>query len=244
MSTAPKKLWDIYEGLKNQFLFHNDINSIYILLALYDLEENISNIRPKYTCTKSIKRRIKYILKNRTNRELIARNISILIHEDINRLELCFYLEGYKYGYNNKKWVDRLEKKAIEIYGLEGLYNNNYLFHYDFSNLDVIELRRALRREIDSKEKKDRQIEGLVYTFCNKIIKKKIKDLDKYVDKQLMIDFNPYNYSIKEEDYKLKEEEQDKIYHSIVSIIIKNVKDIYKDASWYAINDRVLKRYI
>ena len=65
MTTKPMKLFELYDGLKNNFLFNNDINSIYFLLALYDLEENISNIFPQYICRKSIKRRVKYILSKK-----------------------------------------------------------------------------------------------------------------------------------------------------------------------------------
>ena len=35
---------DLYEGLKHNFLFKNDLNSIHILLNLYDIEDNIRNI--------------------------------------------------------------------------------------------------------------------------------------------------------------------------------------------------------
>lgn len=244
MATSYAKVWDIYEGLKNKFLFKNDINSIYILLTLYDLEENIRNIYPRYTSTRKIKKRIKYILKNHKNPDLIAHNISLLIHEDINRLELCFYLEGYKFGYMNNKWVNKLEEKTIQKYGLDKIYKDNFLFHFDCSDIEIREINLAIRREIDAIERKNRQLEDLVYTFANKVIKKKIINIDRYIDKQLKMDFNVLNFCIKEENYKLKEEELDKVYNSIVSVLLKNVKNIYKDASWYAINDKVKSRYL
>ncbi|MTI47801.1 hypothetical protein [Sporosalibacterium faouarense] len=244
MATEPIKLWELYDGLKNKFLYNNDINSIYILLALYDLEENISNIYPQYICRKSIKRRIKYILSNKENKEDFAQNISCLIHEDINRIELCFYLEGYKSGYNDSRWVNILEKKAIEILGIEGIYKNNALFHFISGNSEIKELRKKLRDEIENKERKNRYIETLVYTFANKIIKKKLENIDEYIDKQLKMDIYSESFNINEVSYKMEEEELDKVYHSIVKLLIKNLKNIYKESCWMAINDRVIKRYV
>ena len=243
MDTASVNMWDMYEGLKNKFLFQNDLNSIYILLALYDLEENIANIYPKYMCKNEIRRKIKYILKNREDGDIIAHNLSIVLHEDINRLELCFYLEGYKHGYACNKWVNKLEEMALEVIGLEKMYNASFLFHFDFSNLQVKNLYSKCRREIEYKEKKEKYIERLVYVFSNKIIKRKITELDRFVNKQLKMDFELYNIKIKEIDHKLKDEEVDKIYHTIVSILVKKMKSIYKDAFWFAVNDKVLKRY-
>ncbi|RKD34667.1 hypothetical protein [Thermohalobacter berrensis] len=244
MTTSPVNLWEIYEGLKYRFLFNSDINSIHMLLSLYDLEENINNIYPRYISTNKIKNKIKHILKNKNNNDIIAQNISSLIHEDISRLELCFYLEGYKYGFYNNRWINALEEKAVRIQGLEKLYKSKYLFHFDFNHKEIHKLHDKFMKEIDSKEKKDKYISNLVYTFSNKIIKKKVKEFDKYIDKQLKMDFTPYNFTIKEENYSLRESELDKIYKAIVNVLIKNLKKIYKDASWYAINDKVLRRYL
>lgn len=242
MSSNATKLWEIYEGLKNRFLFNNDINSIYMLLSLYDLEENISNIYPKYICLNNIKRRIKNVLTERNDKEKIAMNISYLIHEDINRIELCFYLEGYKYGYYNNKYVNILEERALNLLSYEEMYNKRYLFHYNFT--DVKDIKIKLKNEIDKIERNDKEIERLVFTFCNKVIKKKINNLDKYINKQLILDFSPYDFKIIDENYELNEYEVDKIYHGIVNLLIKNLKRIYKDASWFALNDKVLKRYL
>lgn len=244
MATKPMKLLELYDGLKNNFLFNNDLNSIYFLLSLYDLEENISNIYPQYICRKSIKRRIKNILKNKENKDDIAQNISYLIHEDINRIELCFYLEGYKYGYNNNRLVNILESKTIEIFGVEGILKNSNLFHFINGNSEILELRNEIRKGIENLERKNRFIEGLVYAFSNKVIKKKLINIDKYIDKQLKMDILPGSLNINEVSYKLEDEELDKVYHSIVKLLIKNLKNIYKEACWLALNDRVIKRYL
>lgn len=246
MSTSAIKLWELYDGLKNQFLFNNDINSIHILLSLYDLEENISNIYPKYICSKNIRHRIKTVLNNNENKDIIAQSITRIIHDDINRIELCFYLEGYKYGFFNNNWVNIIEKRALEVFNIEKIYEQNYLFHFNIKDKKAKGIRNSIRKEIDMKENRDKDIHKMVNDFCEKVIKKKIINLDKYVDKQLKLDFNIYNqnFNIKEECYKLDETHINKVYSAIVQVLTRNLKNIYKDACWYALNDKVLKRYV
>ncbi len=243
MEALSVKTRDMYRGLRDKFLFGNDINSIYILLALYDLEENISSIYPKYMSKNDIKKKIKYVLMNRDDNEIIARSLSGIIHEDINRLELCFYLEGYKHGFTNKKWTNIIEKKALDLFGLEELYNRTHLFHFNTSNKFIDDFKKRCKREIDNREKRDRYIEALIYTFANKVIKRKIIELDKYINKQIKIDFDSYDIKIGEEKHYLNDEEIDKIYFSIVNSLIKKMKIIYKEAFWYAVNDKVLGMY-
>ena len=243
MEATSVKTRDMYKGLRDKFLFSNDINSIYILLALYDIEENISSISPSYMSKSDIKRKIKYVLANREDGDIISQNLSIAIHEDINRLELCFCLEGYKHGFSSKKWTNIIENKALELYGFEKLYQKTHLFHFDTSNKTMNELKKKCKKELDIKERKDRYIETLVYTFSNKIIKKKIIELDKYIDKQIRMNFEFYDIKLGEDKYNLRDEEIDKVYLSIVNSLIKKMKIIYKEAFWYAVNDKVLGMY-
>jgi len=241
MTVAAIKLYEIYEGLKNRFLFDSDINSIHILLSLYDLEENISNIYPKYICLNNVKRKIKNILSYRSDSDLISKNIAYLLHEDINRIELCFYLEGYKNGYYDTKYVNLLEERALEIYNVKELYERRFLFHFNKSKVNNI--KKSFLKEIDTLERKNKEINKLVNKFSSKVIRKKLANLDNILDKQLKLDFTPYDFNIKEERFNLSIDEVDKIYRGIVNLLIKDLKRIYKDSSWYALNDRVLKRY-
>ncbi len=243
METFSVKTRDMYRGLRDKFLFSNDINSIYILLALYDLEENISSIYPIYMSKSDIKKKIKFVLSNRDDSEIISSNLSDIIHEDINRLELCFYLEGYKHGYANKKWANIVEKKALDIYGLEEIYKKNHLFHFNSSDKSIDDMKKRCKGEINHRERRDRYIESLVYTFTNKIIKRKIVELDKYINKQLRMNFEYNDIHISEEKHYLQEEEIDKVYITIVTALIKKMKIIYKEAFWYAVNDKVLGMY-
>lgn len=115
MALSNSKVCDIYEGLKYKFLFNNDINCMHILLNLYELENNINNIFPKYISIRRLRKNIRKALRDRRGNDLIAYNLGELIHEDINKLELLIYIEGYKAGYLNKKHVNVLEKHNFKI---------------------------------------------------------------------------------------------------------------------------------
>ena len=243
MSSA-NKVRDIYQGLTDQFLYDDDLNSIYMLLALYDIEENISNICPIYTYSKDIRYKIKNILKHREDAEVISQNLSIIVNEDMNKLELCFYLEGYKHGFNSFKYINYLEDKTLCILNVSDLYEAQYLFHFDTTNSSINEFKEDCFKHLDKQNEKNKHMEELITTFTGKVIKKKISNLGNYVERQLRINFDIYNFSIGEVDYKLTEEEVDKLYNLILKTLTNHLKKIYKDAFWYAINDKVLMRYM
>ncbi len=62
MVLAKENLGQLYDGLKYNFLYNNDINSIHILLNLYDLEDNMINICPKYITTREIRKKNQKII--------------------------------------------------------------------------------------------------------------------------------------------------------------------------------------
>src|SRR5699024_415590 len=136
--------YDIYEELKYNFLFNNDINCIHILLNLYDLENNINNIFPKYVSIHYLRKRISRLLQDRPGNHLIAYNLGELIHEDVNRLELFLHLEGYKYGYLNNEEINTLENKTLKYFKVSDLYNMKYLFQFDTKNAEIEEYKNLL----------------------------------------------------------------------------------------------------
>lgn len=236
------KTRDMYMGLKDKFLYNNDLNSIYILLALYDVEENISNIYPSYMCLNDIKKKIKSILKNRVDSEHIAHNIGVIIHEDINRLELCFYLEGYKDGHKNLKYTNLLEKEVIKNYGIDYIYRTD---GYSLFGNDEItaEIKESCFESIDSNREKQEDIAKLTDEFIDKIVKKKIENLDQQIEKQLKMEFDIHDIRIEEVSYTLKEDEVEKINSLLLDNINEHLDMVYKEAFWKAVNDKVFKRY-
>ena len=243
MVLAKVNLYEIYEGLQYNFLYNNDINSIHILLNLYDLENNMTNICPKYISTNEIRKKVKKVLKNRKDKQLISNNIALLIHEDIDRLELILYLEGYKNGYYHSKWVNILEDEAIKHYSVDEIYEKNFLFHYDTSTKDIKKVKDNFELEIDDEEKETAYLHNFINTYCEKVVKRKIFNLNMYIDKQLTIEYNHDKMNIQEEGSYLSTNELNKIYKLVVKTIIKNTIRMYKDASWFGVNDKVLNRY-
>ncbi|MBZ2173981.1 hypothetical protein K8M07_01765 [Schnuerera sp. xch1] len=244
MVLAKVDLWKLHDGLLYNFLYNNDIDSIHILLNLYDIETNMTNIYPKYRCTTKIRKRLKRLLIPRKDRQLVSYNVGMLIHEDIDRLELALYLQGYKNGYYNNRWVNILEDETIKHFKFEEIYDKNFLFHYDTSLVGIKRIKKDLWNEIDVEEKESKYVHDFIISYCDKVIKKKIYNLNSFIDKQLTIDYSLKEPNIQEEESLLSTKELNKIYTAVKKTIIKNVINMYKDASWFGINDRVLNRYL
>jgi hypothetical protein len=234
---------DLYEGLKHNFLFKNDLNSIHILLNLYDIEDNIRNIYPKYVSIKFLKNSIARILKERRGNQLIALNLGELLHEDINRLELLLYLEGYKNGFINIKEANKLEDLTVKTYPINELYYQKYLFHFEAGTDSVIEFKEEVFFNLEQYELKSNHLSSLIGKYCEKIIRSKVFSLNKYLDKQLTIDYSDEYTHITEDDTLLTTDELSNINSEVVKIINRNGMRLYKDAYWNGLNDRVLKRY-
>lgn len=231
------------EGLKYNFLYKSDINSIHILLNLYDIEDNIKNIYPKYVSTENVKKHIRRILRNKNGKDLIALNLCDLISEDINRLELYIYLEGYKKGYFDNCGANLLENHIISHVSIEEIYNSNYLYHFEMEDKKVLEIRNYFYNKLESMEREANNLEELIKDYSDQLIKRKILNLNKYLDKQLTIEYSSTNYNIKEDNSLLTTEELKLIYFETVKVIFKSGLRLYKKSYWYGINDRVLRRY-
>lgn len=242
MVLARKDLSKICKVLQYNFLYENDINSIHILLNLYDLEANMANIYPKYISTRAIRKRVKRQLIYKKDREFISNNIALLLHEDVDRLELVLYLEGYKNGYHNLKWANALEEKTINFFDLEQIYDKKFLFHHDTYFKVIRKFKENFEDKIKEEEKQKKFLNDFVNTYCDQIIKRKVYTLNINIDKQLAMDFDFNKMNIREEPL-LTTNELNKMYKIIVDTIIKNIINIYIDANWFGINDRVLNRY-
>lgn len=243
MALFNDSFYDIYEGLKYNFLFNNDLNSIHILLNLYDIEDNIRNIFPKYVSIKFLRNQISRFLKDRRGNQLIALNLGELIHEDINRLELLLYLEGYKEGYVNVKEANDLEKITVKSYSVNELYYRKYLFHFEANTEETINLKEKLFTKLNHKENTSNRLQGLINDYFENVIKNKVFSLNKYLDKQLTIEYDSNSTTITEDDTLLTNEDLTLLYNEVKKIISRNGMRLYKDAYWNGINDRVLKRY-
>ena len=129
---------DIKNYLVENFLYNNETDCINILLNIYNIEESIENIFPRYVSLENLRLDIIKLYKEKRGIELIARNLSSLIHDDINRLELYLYLEGYRRGFNSSKLINKLEMIALNYLSIEELYSRKKLYNYEFKNKDVV----------------------------------------------------------------------------------------------------------
>ena len=243
MALLDSNAYDIYDKLKYKFLFNNDINCIHILLNLYDLENNINNIFPNYISINNLRKNISKLLIDRRGNHLIAYNLGEVIHEDINRLELFLYLEGYKYGFLDNKDVNQLEDITIKYYSIPDLYNMKYLFHFNTKEEEIREFKNRFFDNIEKEEKTNKRLNAIMTKYISNIIQPKVFSLNKYLDKQLSIDIGLDGPNIKEDETLLTFDELKTIYDEVLRIILKDGYRIYLKACWNGLNDRVLKRY-
>ena len=243
MALSDPKMYDLYEGLKHNFLFNNDVNCIHILLNLYDLENNINNIFPKYISIRQLRKNIRKALKDRRGNHLIAYNLGELIHEDINRLELLIYLDGYKSGYLNKKYVDILENISLKYFSVSEIYNMKYLFHFDDSINEVDEFKSNIYEHLLKEKTTQSVLEETIEKYTENILKPKILSLNKYLDKQLAIEYQSKPPYFRDEESLLTLEELKVVYKEVVNIITRNANKLYNDSYWNGLNDRLIMRY-
>ncbi len=243
MTVCTNSTYDIYDGLKHNFLYNKDINCIHILLNLYELEDNIRNIYPKYISIRYLRNHISRFLKHKKGNQMIAMNLGELIHEDINRLELFLYMEGYKHGFYNNRLVNILEGITIKYYSIDELYSIKYLFQFETINEEVLEFKEKCYSEIDGDKLKNNYIYENINDYCLAVVKNKIFSLNKYLDKQLTMDYSSNILNIKEDSTLLTRDDLNSIYGEVLKIVVKNGLNLYKEAYWNGLNDRVLKRY-
>ena len=187
MALVNKNMSSIYDGLIHKFLYKNDINSIHILLNLYDIESNITNICPKYITISKLKKRINNFLKERKDNHFISLNLSQLIHDEINRLELYIYLEGYKYGYYNNYWVNKVEKITLKNMCVEKLYDLKYLYHFGTNIPEIIDVKKQVSKDIHEDEKANKFLYDKVVKYSNTILKRKVLNLNSFLDRKSVV---------------------------------------------------------
>src|SRR5699024_2234691 len=124
-------------------------------------------------------------------------------------------------------------------YSLEELYSLKYLFHFETNIKGVIEIKETLFKELASRRDDSTNYIGTIQEYCDYVIKPKVFSLNKYLDKQLIMETKRNGINIVEDDYLLTKGDLNKIYREVIKMVIKNGLKLYKDAYWNGINDRV-----
>ncbi len=237
-----QKSKEIYRGLKNRFLYENDLNSIYVLLALYDLEENINSIRPRYISLSDIKLKVGEFLQKREKAESTVHNISVVLHEDINRLELCFYLEGYKDGYNSKRLANVLEYEIIKMYGIGFTYKRDNL-RYILNDDNFTELKESFTDIMGANFENQTYMNTLADRFIHRIMMNKLFNLEEYMAGQFSYNTDMNEFEAELSAYRLNEIELKSIERYLNDEIKPHLNRLYQESLWAAVNDRVFNRY-
>lgn len=222
---------DLYKELEYNFLYKSDINSIHILLNLYDLDKNIRNIYPKYISKKNLKNNLLKIFPDRNDKCNVCTFLSNLLHEDINRLELYICLEGYKNGHFNKLLANRLENVTIKNLGTEELYSREYLYHYKLDEDNIGDVIEELKKEVTKKIEED-ELGEVVSDFYTRMISPNILGINE------KIEINQLGM-----ENKLSKREIKKLDIFILNMLLSNMESLYRESYWFGLNDRVLKRY-
>ncbi|EFI42237.1 MULTISPECIES: hypothetical protein [Peptoniphilus] len=237
---------DIKRYLIEKFLYDNDSESINILLNMYDVDNSIETICPTYISLKHLKKDIIKFLKHKEGKELIAYNLSNLIHNDVNRFELFLYLEGYRAGSNAVKNINKLEIITFKNYNIEDLYYRRTLFNYEVKDNEVLKLKENMLKDLKRDSKVRRTIYDIVFKFNLHLLKRKVFNLNAHVDKQLVLNFDITDESdvkFKETNSHLSKKELYGLDRKIVRFLCIDAMRIYENAYWEGVNDKVLKRY-
>lgn len=172
---------------------------------------------------------------------MILRALTGLINDDVNRLELSVYIDSYSSGYQDDFWVNRLENLAIKSLPIEDICGKAILFHESKSKI-ALQMRDELIQTLDSDLDNYERLKKITFTYCERVIKKKVYNLNEYLDNQLTIDYVNDATVIRKEEF-LTIPELTNIYQKLIAIYMSSMIKIFRNAYWYGMNDRVLNRY-
>ncbi|MDO5713207.1 MAG: hypothetical protein Q4Q07_02130 [Tissierellia bacterium] len=242
-STDIVKLKDIKRVLSQKFLFENDVTCIQILLNIYNIEDSIENVFPSYISLKHLKKDIRRFLRNKDGKELIAYNLSQLIHDDINRFELYLYLEGYRNGFHCPKCANRLEILTFHHFTVEELYGMKTLFQYETKRKDILAFKDTIFKGIEDDIKVNKFLKNVIYRYNRTILRKKIYNLNNHLDRQLMINYESSDEKFTETNNILTQGELKGLNRKLTRFLFLDGLRIYQNAYWHGVNDQVINRY-
>lgn len=236
---------DVKRNLLYKFLYRGDSECMQILLNIYNLEERIENINPSYMSLKTLRQDVSEFLKRKEGGDLIAGNLSQLIHDDINRFSLFVYLEGYRQGVRASSAANELEMLTLKYYSVSDLYSMKTLFHYEYDNPEI----RAFKTNVFKQKIHQKFISGFLREqliwYHRRVLKQKIYELNTHVDRQMMINYESEDNhkKFRESDNHLTSVELYTLNKKLMNFLYRECYRVYQMAYWNGINDLVLKRY-
>lgn len=235
---------NLSNSLKKKFLYNNDINSIHLLINLYETEENIGNVFPSYLSMASLRKIVKRFLRGRPGNDLAAKNISSLLHNDINRLELLIYLEAYKGGYRSFKYANKLEKILLDEEDVKTIYSKREIREKIDKNKEISLLKEEILENLKNEARKSIIFNRLISTYNKRIIKPKLYKINKSLDKQVkMVEDDKGKTVLKYETKPFTRKELSDLYRKLSRIISEDGMRVLADAHWSGLIEKVLRRY-
>lgn len=233
----------ITKSLKKKFLYENDINSMHLLLNLYEIEDDIGSMYPEYTSLGNLRKYLSRNLRYRKGYELAAKNLAELIHDDLNRFELYIYLESYRAGYKSTKYVNLIEKILLTYVDVNVLYTKRYFQNYLLNNPELDKYEKEIREAIKTEIEGSDSFRRITNTFTKRIIKGKLLELNRYLDRQLTMVENEKRTVIQYESRPFQRDELISLYRKICKLMRDDALRIFEDAYWRGMIDKVLSRY-
>lgn len=235
------RLQHVEKSLEYNFLYKSDADSIHLLLSMLDNKHRYANLRPKYTLMKYLSTALKRTLNERKDREYILLAMKRLINDDVNRFELSIVIDAYSQGYYDDRWVDRVERCALEMFSSEELSRRKILFQ-ETKNGKAMGVKSDLFHELKEETEIYHNLRKLSSAYGKRVLRHKIYQLNHYLDKQIVMDYDNLA-CLKVEENNLNIRELNHIYNKFNQYLYRNIAKVYKDAFWNGINDAVLERY-
>ncbi len=235
---------EISNSLKKKFLYENDINSIHILINLYEANENLRNIFPKYMSLCKLRKIIGQQIRGRQGIDLASKNIADLIHDDFTRFELLLYLEGFKKGNITCKYVDEIEKIILSTSEIGQIYSKSFIKEKIKNNHEINALKEEAYNKIKNELINNESYKIFIGNFNKKIIKPKLFSINRKLDKQLKIDEDGQGKPvIKFESKMFSKKELSKLYKKLVLLVYDDGLNVLLEGYWSGLVERVLRRY-
>lgn len=237
------QLHTVKSQLEHRFLFQGDMQSIRLVLNFYELD-NMWRFRPTYLSMNELEKDIRRCLRYRAGSEIIAETLSHQIHEDINRLELYVYLEGYKWGRSNQAAINQLEIYALNRFSPWELSQKEELYHHDLQDGELAKLRQLFLSKNQRAMPRRGALGQTLTKFSQIFCKDKVRRLNDLTSCQMVMDIDSTSCTIKDEYDDLTPAELAGIYRKLNRFIYRNAGKVFEVAAWSAINDGVLERYV
>lgn len=227
--------------LEFNFLYQNDPDAMHLLLSLLENKSSYINLRPKYTCTVRVLKRLKREFRKRRDAEFVIQTFRKVVNDDLNRIDLAIYIKGYEWGYRSSHWTDMLERMALRKVSMDTLYYDRILFHSS-DDPDILTIKQSAFTLINRNEKDNHYFKRVVGAYLEEMVKDKIFHFNDHFDRQIALDLDrPGGYIYAGE--MLSEEELQRAYKIISQSLYEGINQVFKKAAWYGINDAVLNRY-